>query len=216
MLAFVGAPPAPEKCIPPAAVRTFLGASVDVSPVHSEGIVGFAPKVTSVEKVQIMIQSALHTQQLTPGNASNLRCGLEWATRHSFGKVATIGNRALKSSQYDCADTHALSRDLESALIHILAVLSVVLCMSIQCQNNFALCVAMLQLNLTQCHDWDGYAFMNADTLHWVVHWISIRTQSRHGCHAKHKFLLLKHFAFPRQYWTANSLCRSRHHLVCR
>ena len=42
-----------------------------------------------------------------------------------LGKVARIGNRALKSSQYDCADTHALSRELASALIHILAVLSV-------------------------------------------------------------------------------------------
>ena len=97
MLSFVGAPPAPDKSIPPAEVRTYLGSSVDVSSVHSEGIVRFAPKLTSVKKVQIMFQSALDTQQLTPGIASKLRGSLEWATGHSFGKVARIGVRELKS-----------------------------------------------------------------------------------------------------------------------
>ena len=44
VLSFVGAAPAPEKCFPPTAVRTYLGASVDVSAVHSEGSIRFTPK----------------------------------------------------------------------------------------------------------------------------------------------------------------------------
>ena len=121
----IGAPSAPDKCIPPVAVRTYLGASVDVSSVQREGIVRFGPKLTPVKKVLIMVQSALDTQQLTPGSASKLRDCLVRATSHSFGKVARIGIRALKSRQYDFADTMFLSRVLESALLHILEILSV-------------------------------------------------------------------------------------------
>ena len=98
-------------------MRTYLGALVNVRVVWYEGIVCFALKLTSIKKVPVMVQTALDTQQLTLGNASKLRGSLEWATR--------IGIRALKSRQYGCADTHALSGDLESALGQILAVLSV-------------------------------------------------------------------------------------------
>ena len=65
LLSFAGAPPGPDKYIP-AAVRICLGASVGVSSVHSELVARFAPKVTSVSKV---MQSALDSQHLTPGNA---------------------------------------------------------------------------------------------------------------------------------------------------
>ena len=46
---------------------------------------------------------------------------------------------------------------------------------------------------------------MNADTLYWLVHWISTKIRTRNGCHAKHKVLLLKLFASQPQYETAQS-----------
>ena len=47
---------------------------------------------------------------------------------------------------------------------------------------------------------------MITDTLCWLVHWISTKIQFRHGCHVRHRFLLLKHFVYHQQFWTIQIL----------
>ena len=126
ILGQLGAPPEPEKCIPPAPVRAYLGAVADVSNAHDQNVVRFSPKTASVSKVRELALACLRSGTCTSGEASKLRGCLGWTNTHSFGKMGRIGVRAVKERQYSHHGSTSLDALLTDALHHIIMLMSVV------------------------------------------------------------------------------------------
>ena len=96
----VGGALAPNKAMPPASRRVFLGIDSDVGRATRDGFVRMDLKEFMREDLIGSIRAIRASGSLTSGQASKLRGGLGWSSSGTFGRCGRLGLSVLAERQY--------------------------------------------------------------------------------------------------------------------
>ena len=97
----IGTPWADAKRQHMSETGTFLGVTHDVSRAFDkQGRVYFWPKAEMIDKLKCLLQEHRRRNEMTPAQASKLRCTLQWTTASMFNGIGTAAIAPLKQRQY--------------------------------------------------------------------------------------------------------------------
>ena len=106
----------PEKHKPSRSQQVMLGVNVRMDAMQESGTIHFEPREETVHKITEAAKDLLHKGTCTPAEAAKLRGTASWAAGNTFGRVARLGMRALKSRQYQKENTVELDEQLRMGL----------------------------------------------------------------------------------------------------
>ena len=102
----------PDKHKPPRSQQVMLGVNVRMDAMKENGTIQFEPREDTVHKITESAKSLLMKGTCTPAEAAKLRGTASWAAGNTFGRMARLGLRALKSRQYQKENTVELDEPL--------------------------------------------------------------------------------------------------------
>ena len=112
----LGAAPQPAKSFPAMANRHYLGTSVHLGSVASDGTLRFQPKASTSHKVFTTISKAIDCRRLEPDVAGKLRGDLNWMFSNCAGRIGKVAGPLLRKCQHDeCQELN--DADLETLAI---------------------------------------------------------------------------------------------------
>ena len=103
--------------------QLMLGTHVRMDAVRVNGTILFEPREETIHKIVEMSATLLEKRSCTPAEAAKLRGMASWAAGNTFGRVARLGLRALKTRQYQKEEGFGMNEQLEMGLRFLMGIL---------------------------------------------------------------------------------------------